>query len=233
MNVKHFTLIELLAVIAIIAILASLLLPALQQARERARGIVCVSNMKTVGTLVAFYLDDNKEQLLQKWDDSGTVRYWSYLVNGYKSPNRNTGKVYFCPSRGPDLSRHFNEDIFYTYGIAQGQSDGLFPTECSKVVYGTDYFLNNYGKLRNPSSQIAFGDSSYKGTRYGAMLILTRSDRLFYWTYPHSGRGGALFADWHVEMMASRDFKITVNAVRNLTTVFDLNPITNQPEEIF
>lgn len=53
-----FTLIELLVVIAIIAILAAILFPVFAQAREKARGITCVSNLKQVGTSLAMYTQD-------------------------------------------------------------------------------------------------------------------------------------------------------------------------------
>ena len=75
---KPFTLIELLVVIAIIAILASMLLPALQQARERGKLSKCISNMSNLAKAFHAYADDNNDYF---------APYWNGLGGGSKKSN--------------------------------------------------------------------------------------------------------------------------------------------------
>ena len=76
-GVTVFTLIELLVVIAIIAILAALLLPALNSARERARGVSCVGNHRQTGMVLASYRSDFDDWFVNQRTATGT---WGYLL---------------------------------------------------------------------------------------------------------------------------------------------------------
>ena len=98
-----FTLIELLVVIAIIAILASMLLPSLKGARDRAKSIKCVSNLRQLYTGIMFYENDNNGFLpTYSVDTSNDVQraatWWWALQNTYAIKSSAANNVYECPA---------------------------------------------------------------------------------------------------------------------------------------
>ena len=132
MRGKNFTLLELLIVIAIIAILASLLIPALNSAREKAFAITCSSNLKQQGLAFHNYANDFDDWLMAGgWIEWGYY-WWRYpQVLGYMRNPRTimtveTGKkgAFYCPAvktptRVGPRSQVFNVEDYCSYAVNQ------------------------------------------------------------------------------------------------------------------
>jgi prepilin-type N-terminal cleavage/methylation domain-containing protein/prepilin-type processing-associated H-X9-DG protein len=198
---KGFTLIELLVVIAIIAILLSIIAPALKNAREQGKRVVCLNNLKQMTIAWIMYSDNNGDKLIEPWaheyppppyswvfstDSDASVETKTLAIEeGLLFQYLDITKLYKCPTgeRG--------ELVTYSIVISMnGESD---------ICCLNKNMINRKRlEIRRPSSKFVFVDEGKSpGSPWGL-----HAEHMRWWDQPtirHSDGTDWSFADGHAE----------------------------------
>jgi prepilin-type N-terminal cleavage/methylation domain-containing protein/prepilin-type processing-associated H-X9-DG protein len=177
-----FTLVELLVVITVIGMLVSLLLPAVQAAREAARRISCGNNLHQIGIATQSYVSAYNNYP-QAWV-SGTCRWMDQL----KPYLENNTSVYWCPSDYQRIPCTWDQTIILSYGI------NVFKFKDQVHCFWYPVYSAN---VQSTSQVILFADCTpgkyYSGSGSIFSTPVPNVD------YRHDGSFNVVFCDGHVE----------------------------------